>query len=155
MAEVYADVGPATSQAWVVAAVDALTHALVDLADGREELTRHTPVQALPLVRSDGVQPDNHVDRASCAAAAARVRSIQSAARSLLTGPGGIPDGIAADTARALDLMGEALEDLAGEPAHSARAGAVRASALRVVRSAYRLVQPAGPPPDGTEPAPG
>ena len=153
VADVYADVGPATAQAWLVAVVDALAHALVDLADGREQLTHHTPVRALPLLRnrSDG-QQETHVDRASCAAAAASVRHIQASARPLLTRPGGIPPGVAADTARAIDLLGAALEDLAGEPADSPRANAVRAGAMRAVRSAYRLVQPVGPPPQDPKP---
>ena len=153
VSEVYADVGPATAQAWVVAAVDALAHALVDLADGRACFTRHTPVRALPLLEAGSPDAaDRHVDRASCAAAAGRLRRVEYATRRVLGGPGGVPRGAGADTLRALSLVAGALEDLAAEPATRAPTSAVRASALRAVRTAYRLVQPerpAAPSPSG------
>ncbi|HKJ12585.1 MAG TPA: hypothetical protein VJ976_09410 [Ornithinimicrobium sp.] len=140
---VYADVGPATAQAWVVAATDALAHALVDLSDGREHFTRDTPVRALPLLCPTPAEPrEGRVDRASCAAAAAHLRGVQHQLRPLLAAPGGIPAGARADTARALDLLAGALEELAAEPPASARATAVRAGAMRAIRTAYRLLQP-------------
>ncbi|MGB7449541.1 MAG: hypothetical protein WA892_10485, partial [Ornithinimicrobium sp.] len=89
LSDVYPDIGPAAAQAWVVAAVDALVHALVDLADGRNHFTQHTEVRALPLLERQHTRaPDPQVDRASCAAAAAEVRQVQHAARPLLSEPG-------------------------------------------------------------------
>jgi len=153
--QVYADVGPAAAQAWMVAAVDALAHALVDLADDRADFTRHTQVHALRLLGAPHGGDDDGVDRASCAAAATELRRLRHEAQELLVGPGACTTKAGQRATRAMDLLVGALDDLAAVPPGDARAGITRAAAMRGIRSAYRLLQPEGSQPAGDAPRSG
>ncbi|MGB3257181.1 MAG: hypothetical protein WBG89_07650 [Ornithinimicrobium sp.] len=135
-----ADLGSATAQAWLVSAVDALAHAVVDLADGKQSATIEVPVLAL----DSSSHEDLEADRASCAAAASQARRAHVALTSALEAPDGIPQGLAADTIRSLSVLAGALQDLATHPSSSDHERSVRAGAHRSLRTAYRLVQPAG-----------
>ncbi len=147
VAGIDADLGSAQADAWLVAAVDALAHALVDVADGAPSLTVSTPVRALPA----GHDRDAPADRASCAAAATQLRRARAIMVSaVISDPAIYPDldgapqaTIAEDVGHALDMLASALQDVASEPGVD-RHQAVRAQAHRSVRSAYRLVQPHG-----------
>ncbi|MGB3764711.1 MAG: hypothetical protein WA966_15985 [Ornithinimicrobium sp.] len=135
-----ADLGSAVAQAWLVSAVDALAHAIVDLADGKHAATIGVPVLALESSSHEELE----ADRASCAAAASDVRRAHVALTSALEAPDGIPPGLAADTTRSLSVLAGALQDLATNPSSSEHERSVRAGAHRSIRTAYRLVQPAG-----------
>ncbi len=141
-----ADLGSATAQAWLVSAVDALAHAVVDLADGKSAATIEVPVLALDPAVHDEVE----ADRASCAAAASDLRQGHVALTTALEAPDGIPPGLATDTVRSMSVLASALQDLAAHPSSSDHQRSVRAGAHRSIRTAYRLVQPAGSP--GTSP---
>ena len=104
-----ADLGSATAQAWLVSAVDALAHAVVDLADGKRAATIEVPVLALDPFAHDEVE----ADRASCAAAASDLRRIHVALAAALEAPDGVPLGLPADTVRSLSVLAGALQDLA------------------------------------------
>lgn len=132
VASVHAEVGTSALHSYLAAAVDAVAHALVDLADGREHPSTPTVPEELP---GGGEQ----VGAASCAAAAATLSSVQRRARRVLTGPDGIPPGLAEDTVEALGVLAGALQDLAG------RGGlrAVQPTAHRAVRRCHRMLQPA------------
>ncbi|MGC1208167.1 MAG: hypothetical protein WA880_09475 [Ornithinimicrobium sp.] len=135
-----ADLGSATAQAWLVSAIDALGHAIIDLADGKSAATIDVPVLAFDLSRHD----EGEVDRASCAAGAADLRRAHVSLTCALTQPDGIPPGLASDTVRALSVLAGALQDLAAHPCTADHQRSVRAGAHRSIRAAYRLVQPVG-----------
>lgn len=134
LATVHADVGEARTHAWLAAAVDALCHALVDLADGRGSAGRRTPVPQLP-------GGGGEVDRASCAAAAATMRRVRALTAAAVTGPDGIPGGLAEDTVRALDQLADALQVLAGA-SDAAQVSAARPGVHRTLRRCHRMLQP-------------
>lgn len=131
---VHAEVGDVATHNDMAAAIDALAHALVDLADGRAHPSTHTVAPELPG-GGEQVQP------ASCAAAAATLRGVQLRAGRLLAGPDGIPPGLAGDTVEALGVLAGALQELAGAGG-STRLGAVRPTAHRAVRRCHRMLQP-------------
>lgn len=134
VSSVHAEVGDSATHTYLAAAVDAVAHALVDLADGREHPSTPTTPEDLP---GGGEQ----VGAASCAAAATALRSVQLRARRLLTGPDGIPPGLAADTVEALGVLAGALQDLAGAGQPQQRQ-AVLPTAHRAVRRCHRILQP-------------
>lgn len=136
---IHADLGSVPADAWLVAAIDALTHAVVDVADGAENLTVRTPVQSLPK----GHNREDFADRASCAAAATQLRRAQATVRSLATGRTTATTGTIDDIVDALDMLATALQDVASEPG-SDRHQSVRAQAHRSIRGAHRLLQPDG-----------
>ncbi len=147
VAGINADLGSAQADAWLVAAIDAVTHALVDVADDAASLTISTPVHVVPA----GNDSESPADRASCAAAATALRRAHATLLSAVasrdhaqpdatpTSPPGIED----EVGQALDMLANALQDVASEPG-AERHQAVRAQAHRSVRAAYRLVQPHG-----------
>ncbi len=147
VAVIDADLGSAHADAWLVAAIDALAHALVDVADDAQTLTISTPVHAVVL----GHDRDSLADRASCAAAATQLRRAHAtmrsavAARTIVTSDTALTNtavpSIADDVGRALDMLATALQDVASEPGAD-RHQAVRAQAHRSVRAAHRLMQP-------------
>ncbi len=134
LAEVHADVGEARTHAWLAAAVDALCHALVDLADGRVSPGVRTPVPHLPGGGGD-------VDRASCAAAAATLRRVRTVTVGTVTAADGVPAGLAEDTVRALDQLADALRVLAGT-SDAAQVAAARPGVHRTMRRCHRMLQP-------------
>ncbi|MGB3830029.1 MAG: hypothetical protein WA962_14770 [Ornithinimicrobium sp.] len=142
VASIDADLGSTSAQAWLVAAIEALAHAVVDLADGKGAASVDVPVLALDTV----VRDDDGADRASCAAAAAHLRRARVTLGDALAEPDGIPPGLAADTMSSFSVLAGALQDVATEPAGAQRQRSVRAGAHRSIRAAYRLVQPAGVP---------
>lgn len=134
VASVHAEVGDAATHTYLAAAVDAVAHALVDLADGREHPSTPTTPVDLP---GGGEQ----VGAASCAAAAATLGSVRLRARHLLTRPDGIPPGLAQDTVEALGVLAGALQDLAGAGSQKPLP-AVQPAAHRAVRRCHRMLQP-------------
>lgn len=145
VAVINADLGSAHADAWLVAAIDAVAHALVDVADGAPSLTVSTPVRDVPL----GAKSDSCADRASCAAAATQLRRARRALLSAAAYGSAQPTaltttsapGITENVEHALDMLATALQDIASEPGVDHHQ-AVRAQAHRSVRAAYRLVQP-------------
>lgn len=131
---VHAEVGDAVTHAWLAAAIEALAHALVDLSDGRSAASTRTLPRALP-------PDDTGLGRPSCAAAAATLRTVHTRVSDILTGPDGVPVGLAQDTMRALGVLADALQDLA-TAADEAHLQAVRPTAHRAVRRCHRLLQP-------------
>lgn len=134
LATVHADVGEPRTHAWLAAAVDALCHALVDLADRRATAAVRTPVPHLP-------GGGGEVDRASCASAAATLRRVRAGTAAAVTGPDGIPAGLADDTVRALDQLADALQVLAGAR-DAAEVAAARPGLHRTLRRCHRRLQP-------------
>ena len=147
IAGINADLGSSHADAWLVAAVDGVAHALVDIADSAPSLTVSTPVSAVP----SGHDNDSTADRASCAAAATQLRRAHTIlVNTVICHHSSHPDladapqeRIANDVGHALDMLATALQDVASEPGID-RHQAVRAQAHRSVRAAYRLVQPHG-----------
>jgi hypothetical protein len=134
LATVHADVGGARTDAWLAAAVDALCHAFVDLADGRDSPSVQSPVPHLP-------GGGGEVGRPSCAAAAATLRRVRAAAAEVVRGPDGIPPGLAQDTVCALDQLADALQALAGA-GDAAQVAAARPGVHRTLRRCHRMLQP-------------
>lgn len=133
VAGVHAEVGAVVTHAYLAAAIDAVAHALVDVADGRSTPSTATVLQDLP-------PGGEEIGSASCAAAAAALRRVQLRADHLLTGPDGIPPGLASDTVEALGVLADALQDLAA--AGGERPQAARPTAYRAVRRCHRMLQP-------------
>lgn len=134
VAGVHAEVGAAATHAYLAAAIDAVAHALVDVADGRSEASTATTPRELP-------PGGEEVGAASCAGAGAALRSVQLRAGRLLSGPDGIPAGLASDTVQALGVLADALQDLSTASADG-RLPAVRPTAYRAVRRCHRMLQP-------------
>lgn len=157
VAGIDADLGSSQADAWLAAAIDAVTHALIDVADDAPSPTITTPVLDFPGDHGT----DSPADRASCAAAATALRRAHASMTSLVashdqtclsatgTSDSGITHtnmagtGIADDVSTALEMLANALQDVASEPGAD-RHQAVRAQAHRNVRAAYRLMQPHG-----------
>lgn len=133
-----AHLGSQNAQAWLVAALDGIAHALVDVFDGK-----NTPTRAVPVVAINGAaRGEDQADRASCAAAATQLRHSHRLVSSALVQPDGIPPGLASDVISAMALLASALQDIATEPPGAHRQPAVRAGAHRSIRAAYRLTTP-------------
>ncbi len=146
VAVIDADLGSAHADAWLVAAIDALAHALVDVADDAATVTISTPVQTVPPSHDR----DSLADRASCAAAATQLRRAHVTMRSALSArTNSAATTIADDVGHALDMLATALQDVACEPGAD-RHQAVRAQAHRSIRAAHRLLQPDGQSPGPT-----
>lgn len=146
-----ADLGDPLAQARLTVVVDALAHALVDLADGRTAPTQTVPwpprEDALRRPR-DPRASEGGDDPASCVALAARLRTVGVALDEVTGEAGGAqaPGGALPDRVRqAVAALASALQDHAAGIA-AATSTADRAEAdrtiLRGLRTAYELLSP-------------
>ncbi len=134
-----ADIGAEAAQATFVATIDALTHSLVDLADGRTSQRASVPIAAHGIVAA----ADDRVaeaDRASCAAAAVELRRVRYRLPAVLGHGAELEPGLATNTLRAAALLAEALQELADLSPGDPRSRTVRATAHRAIASAHRLL---------------
>lgn len=156
-----ADLGDPLAQHRLTVVVDALAHALVDLADGRTAPTQSLrwPPRSEGLRRGvvvDGVRSGTD-DRASCSALAARLRRVAA----VLDGPwpDPAPTGPLLDRVRqAAGVLADCLQDhavaLVTATTAAGRAECDRA-VLRGLGTAYELLQTGPGAPGGDDPAPG
>jgi hypothetical protein len=135
LATVHAEVGEARTHALLLAVVDSTCQALVDLADGRRAPTVPTPVPPVPDSWS------GTLERGSCAAAAAALRSAHAEATRALSGEVGTPEGLAGATLLALEEAGEALRELAGATDDGQLVAALP-RVHRTLRRCHRRLQP-------------
>lgn len=134
LASVHAEVGEARTHAWLAAAVDAASHAVVDLADGR--LSPSTATSVPPESGAHG-----HIGRPSCSAAAASLRRVRSEVLRLTPCPPHPSSTLRTDLLQCLADLADALQRLAvATPGSGTRS--VLPGVHRTLRRCHRCLQP-------------
>lgn len=134
VAAVHAEVGDDVAHGYLAAAVDALAHALVDLADGASEPSTSTPLAPLP-------GRPGAVGALSCSAAAATLHRARGRVLTAVTGSDGIPPGLAPAVVGVCADLAEALQRVA-DPDRGPEDR--RARLRRDLLSAHRRLQRGG-----------
>lgn len=141
LAGVQADLGDRTLQAWFDTCVDALGHAVVDLADGAA-----SPAVPAPAPRTEGsVEAGGRGDAGSCSAAAAELHTLLRALRAVDLPAAAAP--FAGEVCRAAGAVAHALQRYAQDLRGAAPGGSApadRQRLLRVLRTAVSAVSPSG-----------